>query len=239
MSLIIPLIVFALASFITGIAGFGLGLVSMGVLSLLLNLRYANLIITFVWCIQIFFILLPIRKHISWYYVLPLILGMAVGAPIGVFALANVDEHLLKRVLGGFIVLYVIYDLFFREKYKIRLNRWSGIGFGLVSGALGGAFSVAGPPAIMYLTSQDLEKYALKASMAAYLMGIITLKIPFFFINDLLSLEDLPIILLFLIPGIGCAFLGVKVFHRIPAGGFRIVVQVLLFASGAMLLIKG
>ena len=239
MSLLIPLIVFSIASVITGIAGFGLGLISMGVLSLLLSLRYANLIITFVGCIQVVFILIQVREHIKIAYLLPLALGVAVGAPLGVFALASFDEHLLKRILGGFILFYVVYDLWLQDRIRFTVNRWSGIGFGFAAGALGGAFSVGGPPAIMYLTSQKVDKYVFKASIAGLLVALIAIKIPFFLINGLLKAEDLPIILLFLIPGVGGVLVGMKIFSVLPSRVFKIIVHVLLVASGAMLLIKG
>ena len=74
---------------------------------------------------------------------------MALGAPLGVWALGRVDSRFLLPVLGGVIVAYALYALLSWRLPELTGRRWA-CGFGFVAGVLEGLFNFAGPPVIIY-----------------------------------------------------------------------------------------
>jgi uncharacterized membrane protein YfcA len=239
MELIFPIVVLSVAATVTGVAGFGLGLVSMGLLSYFIGLKDANVVVTLVGLCLVTSLLIPLRQHIKFRNLLLLLIGMLGGTPIGVFIIAHFDEHIMKRILGGFILCYFCYELFLSSRVNYHFGRKSGVFFGLLSGTFEGAFSTGGPPVVLYITSQRWDKYTTKATVLSFFMGVIMVKIPLFFLNDMLTVADLPQVALFLVPGAAGGMLGAWLFKKLPQHVFRIIVQGLILFSGLLLLITG
>lgn len=234
-----PLLIFGAASLVTGLAGFGIGMMTMGILPYFIGFRTANVMITIVSLVMLAVVLWPIRKHLRVREMLPVLLGLALGIPFGVFLLARVDESVMKRVLGGFILAYVGYEIFLRKRVAFDVPRRLGYLLGFVGGAFGGAFSTGAPPAVAYINSRRWDKNTCKANIALYLIVLGCYKVPFLFAGRLVSVGELPRILLFLVPGLIGSLGGMYLFSRISTRAFRVVVYVLLAASSLLLLVRG
>lgn len=152
------ILVVGLAGFTQGITGFGFGLVAMPLLPLLMDLRDAvalTVLMNLVVCTLMF---LSIRSHYSWRQGLGLVVGACLGVPLGVYALVQLSQTLLLRVLGGVLVLFSVNELFVARTKSVPLSPRLGFPFGLVSGGLSGAFNMGGPPAVVFSYSQAWSK---------------------------------------------------------------------------------
>jgi len=93
------------------------------------------------------------------------------GIPIGLLILVYGNEQLVKTGLGLLIVLYSLYALF--GKKSIHLQRdsmfWLFI-CGFLSGILGGAYGVNGPPLTIYGNMRRWSAGHFRATLQAYFL---------------------------------------------------------------------
>jgi len=107
---------------------------------------------------------------------------------------------------------------------------------GVVSGSFGGAFSVSGPPVVIYFNEIFSDKSAIKAHLVAYFSFIMALRMPFLFaagVYDRALLEmilfGLPVVLIGL-------WIGTRLHDRLPSAVVRRIIQVLLAVSATLLI---
>jgi uncharacterized membrane protein YfcA len=140
-----------LAAFTQSVSGFGLGLVSMALLPLLIDVRVAVPLVTLVAISVEFTLLLRFRHSLNLRAVARLVLAALIGIPIGLFALRNVDGQVILRLLGLIIAGYAAYGLLNLKLPAIHNQRWA-YGFGFISGILTGLYNTGGPPLVIYGT---------------------------------------------------------------------------------------
>ena len=89
----------------------------------------------------------------AWRELVPIFVGLAISIPIGAYLLFNLDSEIVRRAMGGFILVFAVILM---SGWVYRGSRGA-VPSGLV-GALGGIISgvsgVGGPPiALYYLAS--------------------------------------------------------------------------------------
>lgn len=226
------------ASFISGLSGFGFGLVAMAILPLLVGVKLASAFVSF--CALAIFgaLTIPLRKHIAWKALLPLFVGLALGIPIGVYGLVNLPETLLLKLLAGFILTYVGFTLFVRPRVHFHMDRRWGYLAGFIGGIISGALSAGGPPIIMYCDSLNLGKKGFKATLQIIFVLMVLYKIPLFYISGLLT-GELWRTLLYYSPFVAVGtVIGVLLFQRLSDTWFRRVVLFLLTAFAVLMFVK-
>ena len=226
------------ASFISGLSGFGFGLVAMALLPLLIGIKLANAFVSFCTLAIFTSLTIPLRKHIVWKTLLPLLAGTALGVPIGVYGLVNLSEGLLLKILAGFILSYVAFALLTQNKNHLPMDRRWGYLAGFAGGIISGALSAGGPPVIMYCDSMNLGKKGFKATLQAYFVLMILYKIPLFYVTGLLT-PELWRTLLYYSPFVAAGTVcGVLLFRRLSDLWFHRVVLVLLSAFAVIMFVK-
>jgi len=78
-----------------------------------------------------------------------LIAASILGIPLGVWALRGINEKVLLHVLGFVMAGYASYALLNFKLPELQHPAWAYLA-GFLSGVLSGAYSVGGPPVIMY-----------------------------------------------------------------------------------------
>src|SRR5262249_30569483 len=132
------------AALVAGLAGFAFGLVGAAVwLYILTPLETATLIIWFGLIVQGYAVW-KLRQAVSWVRIAPLVLGAAVGVPLGVFVLSHADPKIMRAGVGAVLVLYSLYGLARPATKPIGGGTVADVGVGIANGALGGATGVAG-----------------------------------------------------------------------------------------------
>lgn len=167
-----------------------------------------------------------------------LILSALPGIPVGLVILIYGDQLWVKTGLGLLVILYSLYALF--GAGALRLEKDSKVWLivcGCLSGVLGGAYGINGPPLVVYGNMRrwsakefraTLQGYFLPASLAGILgyslKGLITLQVGKYF------LLSLPAVL----PAI---FLGRYLNHQLKDGTFFKYVYAGLFLIGLLLIV--
>ena len=89
----------------------------------------------------------------------PLFLGLALGVVVGVYFATSAPERLLRGVLGGTVVVFVLLNIARIELPKRHVeNPATGLTMGGITGLFGGLTGVFGPTLAMYFLARRLEK---------------------------------------------------------------------------------
>lgn len=170
------LLIFLVAVFTQSLAGFGSGLVSMAFLPLLLPVLTAAPVVALLTSSLEMILLIRFRSAFNWKAVLPLTGASLLGIPIGVWALRGLSEGFLLHILGAVMAGYAAYALLNFRLPELKHPVWALV-FGFAAGILSGAYSVGGPPAIIYGNCRRWQPDEFKSNLQG-----------FFLINDVIVL---------------------------------------------------
>jgi uncharacterized membrane protein YfcA len=230
--------IIAAACFVQGLAGFGIGLVSLAFLPFLMSPQHAIVLITIYAAVFIVIIFVPLRHDFTMHGMTELMVGTILATPAGVWLLAALPPDLLKRLIG--LVLLAIVALEWLGLYPERLRgRGWGFGAGLAAGVLGGAIGTPGPPVILYAAAQDWSTRTVKANIQAFLIVNQAVILVGYWWAGLLDREVWRLTWLYAVPAVIGLVAGMFLFTRLDRGRFRQVVFAVLFISGLVLLIRG
>jgi len=147
--------------------GFGEALVAMPLLSMVIGVKDAAATVALTSIFNAVFILLTTKwKNIEWPAAGYLLVGVLVGIPIGVYVLVNVPESAVKLVLAALVISFAIYNLVRPKMAKLESNM-VGIGFGFISGVLGGAYNTIGPPMVIFGTLRQWPAQRFRVTLQA------------------------------------------------------------------------
>ncbi len=153
------------AALTQGVVGFGFGLVTMALLPLFMSERFAVPFVA-IYCFGVAALIAwQLRRHLQLRRTLPLLIGTAIGVPLGVLALQVANPLTIKLILGITLIAYSGWALFTtiepRERHIPVAWAWLA---GAASGVLG-AFNTGGPPAVVYTTLRNWDKDATKSTL--------------------------------------------------------------------------
>jgi hypothetical protein len=85
--------------------------------------------------------------------------------------LAKVNEHVLKLLLGFIIIGFSLYSLWAKTSYHLREDhpKWL-LGCGFLSGVLGGAYGMNGPPLAIYGAIRRWSPQHFRATLQGYFL---------------------------------------------------------------------
>lgn len=230
-------LILTLAYLVRGITGFGSGLIAIPALALLLPLA---LVVPMVGLLDYAASLshgLKHRKAIAWGEILPLLPFTLLGVGAGLYLFKTLDTGLLKRILGGFVLLYALYSLSGRLPAAGR-SRWWAAPAGGFGGLIGTLFGTGGPFYVIFLHLRGLDKIAFRATIATifFLDGasrIVGYAVAGFYSSAVLGLvaAALPLMAVSL-------YVGGHIHTSLSPHHFQRAIGVLLLGSGLALLLR-
>lgn len=233
------LVVIFLATLIRSTFGFGEALIAVPLLALRLPVNIAAPLAVLVSTVIAGLVLVQDWRHVQLRSAVGLILSALPGIPLGVLLLATGNQHVVKSILGILIIGFSIYSLTANPGRHLSEDHFGWLlGCGFVSGVLGGAYGMNGPPLAIYgalrkWTPQHfratLQGYFLPASLVGLIgyasLGLWTGLLTRYF---LLSL-----------PAVAAAILlGRVINQRMTGPGFFRFVYVGLIAVGSLLFVQ-
>lgn len=180
--------------------------------------------------------LIRYRRSFQRRIVLPLAVAAALGVPLGVWALSNLDEELVKSVLGVVLIAYALYGAWKPRTAPLRSELWA-YPAGFLAGCLGGAFNTPGPPVIIYGNLKQWPRDLFRSTLQALFLFSSSLVIVSHVAAGNLTRALLPTYL----PLVPALLLGVwvgsLVDRRLNQQRFHTLVIVLLVVTGVLLLV--
>jgi len=225
---------------VRGVTGFGSGAVATPLLTFVLPLSITAPIITIIG----FFV--SVRQAlrdwplIDWRAVTVFIPGSLVGVALGLYVFKTIDQVLLARGLGAYIVLYALYSLFGDRflRHRVAPPRWlihpvAALG-ALVATVFGG---LAGPIYVTYFDSLRLAKSVFRVTVSTTLLVLNMVRSIGYFATGVFKVDDLVLVAAAFLPVAVGTLLGDRLHDRIDPKSFRRAIGVLLIGSGAGLLL--
>lgn len=169
-----------------------------------------------------------------------LVVGIAIGVPIGVRTLVAVDLKLLNLILGIFVVVFSS-TVVYRMQFTVRPELEKLLGFlaGIASGVIGGISMFFGPIYAMFLAGLGINKDFLVAAIALTTVFSSLFLGTALALNGILGGRELILSLIAAIPvGIGL-WVGQRIRARINELLFRKTLAALVFLIGLNLIRKG
>ena len=165
------LVVIFVATLIRSTFGFGEALIAVPLLALRLPVNIAAPLAVLVSTVIAGVVLVQDWRHVELRSAVGLILSALPGIPLGVLLLARGNQHVVKSVLGILIIGFSIYSLRAGTARRLSENHsaWL-LGCGFLSGVLGGAYGMNGPPLAVYGALQKWTPQHFRATLQGYFL---------------------------------------------------------------------
>jgi hypothetical protein len=174
--------------------------------------------------------------QVAWPEQLVLIPFMVVGVGVGLWLLYAMSTAVLAKILGGFVILYALYQML--PGRELRASRVAASYCGLLGGLVGTLFGTGGPFYVIYLNLRGLERSVFRATFAMNFLIDGGVRLAAFVAAGLFHRQTLG----YLLAAVPIAGAGLYVGGRIQTGFsprvFHLVIRVLLLTSGLALLLK-
>lgn len=161
------LLVLFLTTFVRSTLGFGDALIGMPLITWIAGIRVATPLLALAASVIAALILLRSRRQVRLGDAWRLILATLLGIPLGLWALNDLPEALVKSILGVLIALFGLYHLLKPQLPELRGDGWAWP-FGFFAGILGGAYNTNGPPVVVYGVMRRFPAENFRATLQAY-----------------------------------------------------------------------
>ena len=149
--IIVTALVLAIAGFIIGAVGFGFGLTTSPTLLLFLDPQTVVVVVNAVAIIAFALVLVETREHAQFREQTPLAIAGAIGTPVGIFALSQLDAAIL-RIAIGILVLALTALVVFKSEWRVPYPQFTGPILGFVSAAMTTGLTIGGPILVFVLS---------------------------------------------------------------------------------------
>lgn len=218
---IFPILVTMLAALVQGCLGFGGGLISMAILSLVWEVKDATAAMAPVGLLMVSMLSVKLRHSMTPRELVPLFVAIPVGVFGGVYALGSLPSTLLKSLLGLTLVVFVLHST---KKTVSRPQKDSGrfaAAAGALSGFTGAALNAAGPPVLIYASITGWQKDQFRANLQLIFLVIAVFAVGGLALGGFFSAASLTLSLK-LVPGVlAGALIGTWLAALIPQEVFK------------------
>lgn len=235
--LIIIIIIVFVASFTRSTFGFGDALIAMPLLVIFIDIKIATPLMALIAFFIAISILIKNWRKVEFKSAWRLILSSLIGIPIGLWYLKDINENIIKLVLGIIVLLFAIYNLYKPKLIKLKNERFAWL-FGFIAGILGGAYNTNGPPIVIYSSLKKWGPQNFRATLQGYFFttGILVVTghgIAGNFTNEVITYFA------YCLPAVFFAvILGSLLNRKIPIIKFHKYIYIILLILGILLIIN-
>ena len=224
-----------LGAVVSGVAGFGMGVVFAGVWAHILTpIQTATLIVGYGLVTQSYGIW-KLWHALSWRRLAPFLIGGTVGAPIGALLLTYVDPTYLTPAVGVLLVLYSIYGLARPEIEPVKVGLTADAGIGVINGLLGGLTGLVGIIVTIWCQLRGWPKDEQRTVFQPVMVAASALTAVSLSIAGVVTAETIKLYLLGLPLLLAGLWIGFKLYGKLNDALFRRVLLALLLVSGLVL----
>lgn len=233
--IIIILSIIFVAALTRSTFGFGDALIAMPLLALFIDIKIATPLMALIAFFIAISILIKNRDKVEFKSVWRLIVASLVGIPIGLWYLDDINENIIKLILGIIILTFAVYNLAKPKLHQLKSEKYAWI-FGFIAGVLGGAYNTNGPPIVIYSSLKKWNPQNFRATLQGYffttgILLVISHGIAGNYTNQVLTYFAycLPVVLVAVI-------IGAKLNKKIPIIRFHKYIYMILIFLGFMLI---
>jgi uncharacterized membrane protein YfcA len=156
--------------------------------------------------------------------------------PLGAFILLTADQDLLRRCIGGFVL---VFGLLLSSGWRYHGSRPLplNLAVGSLAGLLKGATGISGPPVILYLLAGPEEAKRHRANLILFFATIAVVSVIPPALGGLMTWRVAAMLVILLPVLLLCVPIGARLFHVIPERWYRRLALIFLVATGAVTLL--
>ena len=220
------------------VCGFGFGVFCMMFMPYVMGSTVqAAAMINIITFVQSTYLAIRYREHIKWKLFLVPLVAYFITSFLAVRLSSGLDNELMKRILGAFLLALSMYFIFIAKRVKLRASTRNGLIAGGIGGIMSGMFATGGPPASLYYSATTETKEDYLATIQGYFvftnMYVIILRAA----NGVINKN----VLVCTAVGFGGLFLGnflgIYIFKRIDVEFMRKAIYVMMAVSGVVMLL--
>ena len=236
-SLIVVLAGSAVAGFVQGISGFAFALVATAIWTLVLTPQVsAPLVVACSLAGQLVSIR-HVLPHLDLRRAAPLIVGGAVGIPVGILLLTRVDPVAFKAVVGGILAVYCPAMLLAGSLPQVTGGGvLADAAVGAVGGVMGGLGGLNGPAPTLWCALRGWPRDSQRAVFQSYILFAQFFTLLGYLLAGTVTADSVRLAAWAIPAMVLPNLLGTRLYARISDLAFRRVVLVLLFVTGLALL---
>lgn len=220
-TLIFILIIIFIATLVRSTLGFGESLVAVPLLVLFLPAEVAVPLSVMLSIIIALIVIVQDHDHVQWYSAIWLILYAIPGIPLGIALLVYGSESLIKLALGTLIIIYSLYSLSAKRTRTLGIHHKVALMLcGFLSGILGGAYGLNGPPLVVYGNMRQWSAQHFRVTLQAYFLPISLISAFGYYSKGLITQEVGDYFLISLLPAVPAIYLGRYLNRRLRNGSF-------------------
>jgi uncharacterized protein len=176
---------------------------------------------------------------IDWRAVAVFIPGSLAGVALGLYVFKTLDQQLLARLLGAYILLYAAYSLFGERMFRAppAPPRWLihpvAAAGALVATIFGG---LAGPIYVTYFDAMRMSKSVFRVTVSTTLLVLNVVRSIGYVATGVFRIDDFVLVAAAVLPVVLGTWAGDRLHDRLDPKAFRRAIGALLVASGAGLL---
>jgi uncharacterized membrane protein YfcA len=209
------------ATLVRSTFGFGESLVAVPLFVLFIPLNIAVPLSVLMSVFVALVVVIQDHEHVHFNSAKWLILFALLGIPLGLLILIHGNEYWTKIFLGGLIIAYSVYTM--RTKSVVSLGRDNRLWLfvcGFLSGVLGGAYGLNGPPLVVYGNMRKWSAKHFRATLQAYFLPASLIGIAGYAFKGLMGWVVLKYFLFCLPAIVPAIFLGRFINHRLHGPSF-------------------
>ncbi len=232
------ILVIFMAAMTQGATSFGFSLIAVPLLGIMFPLQVVVPVLMIYSLILNSLILYNIREHVQLKKIIILVVFGMIGTPFGVYLLKVLEENTLKLFVGIIIVIVAAVNLS-GVHFKIKNDRAAFIPVGFASGLLNGSVSLGGPPIVLFLNNQKVEKQIFRGNLTLYFWMINLFSIPTYFFSGLITTEVISYSV-YLFPGLILGTLiGIHMGNQVEEQLFKKISMSLIMGMGILSILSG
>lgn len=222
--------------FVQTVVGFAGSLIALPILLLSVALPDAIAYISIFYIFSSIFLINKEWNNIDFTILYKLLIPTVIGVILGILVLAYTNPILLKKTLGIFIIIYILYTALLKTNFKVGKKIIAVLG--VFAGFFSGVFSTGGPLYVIAVNNLAIDIKTFRATMIG-IMGLITLiRIPMLSMSGILTLSHWKVALIVFPVFLLAQYVGKLVYSKIDEFYFKKILFVLLFFSGIVLIIN-
>ncbi len=223
-------------------AGFGAVLIAMPMLAFVLPVSTAVAVTTALTAITSIHQVSRGWRQVAWRHFMIMAFYSAIGIGLGFYFIKMLDEHMLRRGLGVFLILYSIYAVTIAKAAGMISGRWCGAlaaSTGITGGLLGTLFGAGvGPIYVIYFNALRLEREIFRVTMSTVVLLGGVARIAGYASFGFYERSSIALIALGLPLVVIGSWLGDRVIRQVDPYVFGWLVGGLIMLSGVALLVK-
>lgn len=237
-SVALVMLIVCAGSFLQVHIGLGLGILCMTLFPMLFPLSTAVGLNVAIASVSALYIMISYWKDIQWKTILPVTVISLTISTITTICSLQVEQGILKVILGIFLIFLSLYFAWFAEQIHIRPSVRNGVLMGSMAGIGNGLFGLGGPPVALYFMAsmEDTRKYVVSIQTYFFFSNVTTVIVRA--ATGAFQVFHLPLIVVGWICAAVGTWIGLKTSGRLPERTLKRLAYLFIGLSGLILVLN-